>query len=228
MRRHSTTQRLPREHFEAEERAALLPAPTTPYDTPLWCDPTVGLDQLAVVAKAFYSLPLAYRRHKLRARADSQLVRFYEHERLVKTHPRKAPGQKSIDPADYPPESYACAQRDAAYFVRQAKEQGENIGCFAAALAEREQRPWIRMRQLFKLLGLARKYRGRLDASCKTALDADMLDVKRLADLVRLDTRLEPPVAKVIPLARYLRPVSQYALPFARGERRNNEEGDEP
>jgi hypothetical protein len=49
--------------------------------------------------------------------------------------------------------------------------------------------------------------------------------VKRLADLVRLDTRLEPPVAKVIPIARYRRPSSQYALPFARGER-SNEEGD--
>jgi transposase len=225
MRRHSTTQRLPREHFEAEEKAALLPAPAAPYDIPLWCDPTVGRDQLAVVAKAFYSLPLAYRRHKLRARADSQLVHFYEHGKIVKTHPRKAPGQKSIDAADYPPESYACAQRDAAYFVRQAKEQGEHIGRFAAALVEREQRPWIRMRLLFKLLGLARKYRARLDASCKTALDADMVDVKRLADLVRLDTRLEPPVARVIPIARYLRPSSQYALPFARGER-SNEEGD--
>jgi len=46
----------------------------------------------------------------------------------------------------------------------------------------------------------------------------------RSADLVRLDTRLAPaPAAKVIPLARYLRPSSQYALPLARRERRNDE-----
>jgi len=229
MKRHGRTQRLPREHFEAEERAALLPVSTEPYDIPLWCDSTPGLDQLAVVAKAFYSLPLAYRRRKVRARADRQLVRFYDHGKLVKTHPRKAPGQKSIDPADYPPDSFACSQRDTAYFVRQAHEHGEDVGRFAAAIVEQEQRPWIRMRLLFKLLGLARKYGGgRLGASCKTALDASMFDVNRLADLVRLDTRLEPPVAKVIPLARYLRPASQYALPFARGERRNEDEGDEP
>ena len=39
------------------------------------------------------------------------------------------------------------------------------------------------MRRLFKLLGLARKYgAARLDAACKTALDADMIDVYRLAD----------------------------------------------
>ena len=226
MKRHGRTQRLPREHFESEEKVALLPAPTERYDVPLWVDSTPGLDQLAVVAYAFYSLPRIYRRRKLRARADRQLVRFYQHGKLVKTHPRKAPGQKSIDAADYPPESYACSQRDTAYFVRQAHEHGENVGRFAAALVEKEQRPWIRMRLLFKLLGLARKYGGaRLDASCKTALDASMVNVGRLADLVRLDTRLAPPVAKVIPLARYLRPPSQYALPVAGCERSN--EGDE-
>ena len=30
-----------REHFEAEEQAALLPAPTSPYDIPLWSEPKV-------------------------------------------------------------------------------------------------------------------------------------------------------------------------------------------
>jgi transposase len=226
MKRHARTQRLPREHFEAEERAALLPGPTAPYDIPIWTECKVALDQFAAVAKSLYSLPLDLRRHRLRARADSQLVRFYEHNKLVKVHPRKAPGQRSIDPADFPEASLACAQRDAAYFVRQAKEHGQQVGLFAEALAAGPL-PWTRLRQLFKLLSLARKYGdSRLDASCKAALDAGMVDVYRLADLVRLDTRLAPPVATVIPLARYLRPSSQYALPLARSERSN--EGDEP
>ncbi len=34
MRRHSSTHRMPREHFETEEKAALLPAPTDRYDPP--------------------------------------------------------------------------------------------------------------------------------------------------------------------------------------------------
>ena len=225
MRRHSTTQRLPREHFDAEERLALRPAPAEPFDVPIWCDCKVGLDQFASVAKSLYSLPLALRRHKLRARADRQLVLFYEHGKLVKTHPRKAPGQRSIDPADFPKESLACGQRDAAFFVRQAVEHGEHVGRFGAKLVEGPA-PWTRLRQLFKLLSLARKYGRRLDASCKAALDADMVDVYRLERLVRLDTRLDPPPAKVIPLARFLRPASQYALPLARSER--SHEGEEP
>jgi transposase len=225
MKRHARTLRLPREHFEAEERVVLLPAPTGSYDVPIWTDCKVGLDQFAAVAKSLYSLPLALRRHKLRARADSQLVRFYEHGQLVKTHPRKAPGQRSIDNADFPAEALACGQRDADFFVQKAREQGKHVGLFAEALAAKPL-PWRRLRELFKLLGLGRKYGARLDASCKTALDAGMVDIYRLADLVRLDTRLEPPTAQVIPLARYLRPSSQYALPLARRERLN--EGDEP
>ena len=143
----------------------------------------------------------------------------------MKTHPRKAPGQRSIDKADFPPEALAAGQRDTDFFVRQAKEHGEHVGRFAEALAAKPL-PWRRLRELFKLLGLARKYGARLDASCKTALDADMVDVYRLADMVRLDTRLAaPPTAQVIPLARYLRPASQYALPLARRERLN--EGDD-
>jgi len=158
---------------------------------------------------------------------EAHLVLFCCREKLVNTHPRKAPGQKSIDMADYPPEATACAQRDAAYFVRQAEELGEHIGRFAAMVVERDSRPWTRMRQLFKLLSLARKYGGRLDASCKAALDADMVDVTGLAKLVQLDTQLEPPpAARVIPIARYLRPANQYALPFAPSEREDNEGGE--
>jgi transposase len=39
LRRHSTTQRRPREQFESEERPALLPAPAEPYDIPSGASP---------------------------------------------------------------------------------------------------------------------------------------------------------------------------------------------
>ncbi len=48
-RPHSRTQRRPREHFEAEEQTALRPAPTTPYDIPLWSEPKVGRDQVGAL-----------------------------------------------------------------------------------------------------------------------------------------------------------------------------------
>jgi transposase len=39
LRRHSRTQRAPREHFETEEQSLLLPCPTTAYEIPLWSEP---------------------------------------------------------------------------------------------------------------------------------------------------------------------------------------------
>jgi transposase len=45
--RHRRTLRAPREHFEAVEQPVLRPAPTAPYDVPLWCDPKVARDQHA-------------------------------------------------------------------------------------------------------------------------------------------------------------------------------------
>ena len=89
LRRHSRTQRRPLEHFQTEEQGLLLPAPTTPYDIPLWSEPKVGRDQLAAVDKALYSIPHPYVGQRITARADAQIVRFYARGLLIKTHPRQ-------------------------------------------------------------------------------------------------------------------------------------------
>src|SRR5439155_2285648 len=114
MRRHTTTQRLPSEHFVAVEKPALKPAPIAPYDIPLWAEPKVAPDQHAQVARALYSLPREWLGHHLRARADRSTVRFYDPvtRELVKAHPRKPPGGRSTDPVDFPPEKLIYAMRD--------------------------------------------------------------------------------------------------------------------
>jgi hypothetical protein len=217
MRRHTRTGRMPLEHFDTEEKPALLPPPTEPYDVPLWCDPKVARDQHAQVAKALYSLPRRYVGRVLRARADRTLVRFYDGDQLVKVHPRKPPGGRATDTEDFPPEKAAYAMRDLAFLERQAREHGEAVGRYAKALLDGKL-PWTRMRQVYALLGLARRYGDeRLDEACRVALDADMIDVRRLERMLRLGPPRPaptPPPAKVIPLARFLRPASQYALPL--------------
>ena len=217
-RRHSRTQRRPREHFEIEEQPVLLPAPTTPYDIPLWSEPKVARDQLASVAKALYSLPYRSVGQVLTARADQQLVRFYARSLLIKTHPRQPPGGRSIDPADYPVERSVYAFRNVDALQRQASSHGEVIGRYAAALLD-SPLPWTRMRRVYALLGLVRRYgAARVTDACATAAAADMLDVRRLQRMLELaSTASTPsaPPARIVPLARYLRPASQYALPLS-------------
>src|SRR5204862_402933 len=98
MRRHSTTQRMPREHFEAVEQPVLIAAPSEPYDIPLWCEPKVAPDQHAQVARALYSLPREYRGRVLRARADRCQVRFYDRMKLIKVHTRQPAHGRATDP----------------------------------------------------------------------------------------------------------------------------------
>jgi len=222
MRRHSTTRRMPLEHFDAEEKAALLPPPTERYDIPLWRSPKVARDQHAQVDRALYSLPHQYVGKVLRARADRSTVRFYDGGVLVKTHPRVLPGRRSTDPNDFPQEKTAYAMRDIDFLKHQAEHHGPHIGQLAAILLDGPL-PWTRMRRVYALLGLVRKYgQGRVDAVCATAIAFDMHDVRRLQRMLEQGTALPslaPPQApKVIPLARYLRAPSQYALPLAARE----------
>lgn len=225
MRRHSTTQRLPLEQFEAEEKPVLRPAPSEPYDVPAWSEPKVARDQHAQVAKALYSLPHDLVGKTLEARADRTTVRFYQGAKLVKTHARVPPGKRSMDPHDFPAEKTAYALRDVNFLARQARNHGDAVGRFAAALLEGDL-PWTRMRQVYALLGLARRYGdGRLDAACQTALQADMIDVRRLARLLELAPPApEPGSGKVVPIARYLRPASQYRLPLRSQPKEGGEE----
>jgi transposase len=222
MRRHTRTQRMPREAFATDEKPHLKPAPVAPYDIPLYCEPKVAPDQHASVAKALYSLSFEYRGKRLKARADRTTVRFYFKSQLIETHPRQPPGGRSTKPEHFPPEKLAYAQRDTAFLVRQAEDQGPHVGRFAKALLDNPM-PWTRMRQCFALLGLCRRFtKERVDETCALALASEMHDYWRLERMVKLAVRqVEPPPRpnNVVPLARFLRPAHQYALPLASRER---------
>lgn len=216
LRRHSRTQRLPREHFEGEERGVLLPGPSEPYDVPLWSEPKVGADQHAQVCKALYSLPRMYRGRRLNCRADSRTVRFYDGAKLVKLHARVAAGERSTDAADFPAEKAACALRDRAFFERRAAEHGAHVQGFTVRLLDGPL-PWTRMRHAFALFGLVRRYGAqRVDQACAQALAADMINLHRLRLLLERApqeaTHCSPPTPRVLPRPRYLRPAEQYRL----------------
>ena len=137
---------------------------------------------------------------------------------------RRAPsGRSSRTLEHFPPEKLAYAQRDTAFLLRQAQAQGRHVGAFAKALLDNPQ-PWTRMRQCFALLGLCKRFtKERVDETCALALAAEMHDFHRLERMVKLGTpRLEPKSnapSNVLPIARFLRPSQQYALPLASVER---------
>lgn len=219
MRIHGTTQLRPAESFRAEELGLLLPRPGAPFDVPVWSTPVVHRDFHCEVAKALYSVNYTLRGKRLRARRDSTTVKFYLRGELVKLHPRKAPGERSSDPADYPPGTEVYAMRDVESLNRRAAQIGPAVGTYAAALLD-SPLPWTKMRQVYRLLGLAKKWgEVRLDAACRRALDAEAIDVNLVARMLergREDAPEEGRPGGVVVQGRFARDASAFSTKKAR------------
>lgn len=198
---HGTTRRKPAEAFAADEQPLLRPAPSEPYDTPTWVDLKVGRDHAVTVAQALYSVPYAYRGRQLRVRFDRQMVKFYDRGQIVKVHPRVKAGASRIDPDDLPPGSAELATRDAESLQARLAKFGDAVGEYAQRLLEGEL-PWTRMRHVYRLHGLCKRYGGeRVDQACRRALALEVVDVMRIDRMLArgLDGQPPPPPPSTSP-----------------------------
>ena len=95
-----------------------------------------------------------------------------------------------------------------------ATSHGPNVGTYAARLLDIEL-PWTKMRMVYRLLGLVRRFSAaRVDEACAKALELDVVDVNLIARM--LERALESrPVAEtaqsgqVIPL-RFARAAEEF------------------
>ena len=191
MRIHGTTQARPAEVFAEHEAAALLPSAA--YDVPVFAKVKVHRDFHVEVARSLYSAPKEYLGCHLDARADTALVKLFHRGQLVKTHPRQQPGRRVTDPADLPAEKTTYAMRDVTALAAAARRHGDNIGVYAERLLDTDL-PWTKMRQVYRLLGLVRRYGpGPADTACARALDLDVVNVTKIASMLEKATENTPP-----------------------------------
>jgi len=215
---HGSTRRVPRELFESVEKAMMLPAPAEPFDVPLWVDDAkVHPDHHIQVARALYSVPTLYLHKHVRVRADRTLVKIYFGAELIKVHPRKPPGGRSTDTADYPVGKAQYALRSVDALLVRAKEKGAHVGVYAERLLAGPL-PWTRMRQAYALLRLCEKYGdGPVEAVCQSALAFDVVDVVRITRMLKTATKAPSPSSKdsgaklvQLTLPRFARPEHQF------------------
>lgn len=201
LRIHGTTQCRPAELFAALEAPHLLPAPTTPYDLPIYARPKVHRDHHVEVAKALYSVPGSLIGERVEARADRLVLKLFHRGQLVKVHPRMAPGGRSTDPADLPADKAPYAMRDLDHLQRTAEGHGPAVGAYAAALLDIPL-PWTKMRQVYALLGLVRKWGPeRVDAACARALEAEAVSVPLVGRMLEraAEGQAPPPPSEASP-----------------------------
>lgn len=214
-RTHGTTQRRPAEVFADEEAPRLAPAPADNYDLPTYPKPKVHRDHHIEVDKALYSVPGSLIGQRVSVRADSKLVKIFHRGQLVKTHVRAEPGGRRTDPDDLPAEKTVYAMRDIETLKRRAAACGDAVGAYATALLDIPL-PWTKMRQVYALLGLARRYGDdRLNDACARALEAETVNVglvRRMLERAAEAAGADPPAAgKVLP-GRFARDDAHFAV----------------
>jgi Mu transposase-like protein len=188
----------------------------------------VHRDHHIEVAKALYSVPGGLIGARVDVRADGQLVKIFHRGVLVKTHPRQPAGGRATDPADLPAHTRGYALRDLDYLRRLAAGHGPAIGAYAAVLLAHPL-PWTKMRQVYALLGLVKKWGPeRVDAACARAAQAEAFSVALIGRMLQrgleidpapVQTSLFPPPAPAPAPPRFARPGAHFAARRPGGDR---------
>jgi hypothetical protein len=215
MRIHGTIQARPAQVFAVEEAPVLLAAPTERYDTPAWTTAKVARDHHIQVAKALYSVPGDLLGQRVTVRVDRRLVKIWWRGQVIKIHPTQRPGGRSTDAADLPSETTAYALRDLDKLRAVAARHGPAVGAYATALLDTPL-PWTKMRTVYRLLGLVRKFGAdRVQAPCARALECEAVDVGLIARMLERATETDPPEpdrAVIAAVARFARDPDEFAV----------------
>jgi hypothetical protein len=97
-----------------------------------------------------------------------------------------------------------------------ARGHGDAVGVYAERLLDTDL-PWTKMRQVYRLLGLVRRYGpGPVDTACQRALDLDVVNVTKIASMLEKATEGTPPPPRPSAAAagaRFARDPAEYRTP---------------
>jgi len=109
--------------------------------------------------------------------------------------------------------------RDLSTLIAACAGHGPSIGIYAERLLD-DPLPWTRMRSVYRLQGLVRRYGpGPVETACSRSLDLDVVSVPKIASMLEKAIERQTPV---LPAAagspgsqtgRFARDPAEYALP---------------
>lgn len=212
---HGTTRQQPRIVFEVEEQPALKPMPCEPYDIPIFSSAKVGRDQHFSFKTALYSMPRHFIGRQVKLRADSNLVKVWVDGEFVRAMPRQPRGSVYTVPEDIDEVLRPLVTRDASSLQALADAAGPSVGIYTQRLLD-DPRPWSRMRFVYRLLHLVRRYSAQpVDDACALALSLDVIDVIRIERIVENASEHTPPKPPAQPASttapRFARTKSHFA-----------------
>ena len=104
--------------------------------------------------------------------------------------------------------------RDLQRLISTAANHGANVATYAERILDHDL-PWTRMRQVYRLLGLAKRYGAEpVDTACGRALDLDVVSVAKIAAMLEKATEnaavSAPHAASAAGPARFARDPGEY------------------
>ncbi len=96
--------------------------------------------------------------------------------------------------------------------IRRNRPHGDAIGVYAERLLDIDL-PWTKMRQVYRLLGLVRRYGpGPVEAACARALEFDVVNVTKVASMLEKATETTPlpPQPAAAARSRFARDPAEY------------------
>ena len=158
--------------FEEEEKAFLLPLPSTPYETAVWSAETVQPDYLVTTDGCRYSVPYEYIGRKVDIRATEKCVEVFYHNQRVASHVRAF---NTADPV-YVPEHMPEAHRrylnyNEESFQQWAEDIGPSTGTVIRTFLHAHRTPQQGYKSCASMMKLADRFTpARLEAACAKAL----------------------------------------------------------
>ena len=134
VRVHGTTRRVPLEVFTAEEKPALLPLPSMPYDVVTWSRAMVHRDAHIAFDRRLYSVPWTLMGRRVWVRATSTTVAVYADDERVATHDRRGPSSRSTVDAHLPEGRRDLAHRSQEHWELRARAMGEDVHALVTAV----------------------------------------------------------------------------------------------
>jgi transposase len=191
-REHGTTRRAPRAMFETEERAALLPLPSAPFELVETRRAKVHPDCHVVLDGSYYSVPHRYVGQRLDAWVFSRVVQLFCGTELVATHPRASGrGQWQTRTEHYPPYKAAYLEQTPNW----CRDLARTIGPQTLAVVEEllADRPLDRLRSVQALLRLVEQVgKTRLEAACARARHFGDVRYRRIRDILHAALDQQP------------------------------------
>jgi hypothetical protein len=191
-RRHGTTGRVVREHFEAVERPALLALPAVRYEIVLWKEAHVHRDVHAQVEGAFYSVPWPLVGKAVWARLAQGQVQIHAGDAVVATHPRLARGQRSTIEAHLPEHRGPWRHRSKEHWLGKARGMGAEVERLAQDLFAADD-VLYQLRKVQAVVRLLEGYpRERAERAARRARTYGCLDYRGIKNILVQGLDLEP------------------------------------